>query len=36
MMRVARPVKRGNTALAHAFEVQMEPDRNSFDNVVTR
>ena len=26
MMRVARPVSRGNTALAHAFEVELEPD----------
>jgi GcrA cell cycle regulator len=26
MMRVSRPVSRGNTALAHAFEVEMEPD----------
>ena len=34
MMRVARPVSRGNTALAHAFEVEMEPDPISFDNVV--
>ena len=34
MMRVARPVSRGNTALAHAFEVEMEPDPIAFDNVV--
>ena len=34
MMRVARPVARGNTALAHAFEVEMEPDPISYDNVV--
>jgi GcrA cell cycle regulator len=34
MMRVARPVSRGNTALAHAFEVEMEPDPISYDNVV--
>src|ERR1700754_4810249 len=26
MMRVSRPVSRGNTALAHAFEVELEPD----------
>jgi GcrA cell cycle regulator len=34
MMRVARPVTRGNTALAHAFEVELEPDPVAFDNVV--
>ena len=34
MMRVARPVSRGNTALAHAFEVELEPDPVAFDNVV--
>ena len=34
MMRVARPVSRGNTALAHAFEVEMEPDPIAYDNVV--
>src|ERR1700710_1989294 len=34
MMRVNRPVSRGNTALAHAFEVEMEPDPIAFDNVV--
>jgi GcrA cell cycle regulator len=34
MMRVARPVSRGNTALAHAFEVELEPDPIAFDNVV--
>src|SRR6202795_2685210 len=34
MMRVARPVSRGNTALAHAFEVEMEPDPIAHDNVV--
>src|SRR5207247_1010291 len=26
MMRVARPVSRGNTALAHAFDMDLEPD----------
>ena len=26
MMRISRPVARGNTALAHAFEVEAEPD----------
>jgi GcrA cell cycle regulator len=34
MMRVSRPVSRGNTALAHAFEVEMEPDPIAHDNVV--
>jgi GcrA cell cycle regulator len=34
MMRVARPVSRGNTALAHAFEVELETDPIAFDNVV--
>jgi GcrA cell cycle regulator len=34
MMRVQRPVSRGNTALAHAFEVEMEPDPIAYDNVV--
>src|SRR4030095_7347584 len=34
MMRVSRPASRGNTALAHAFEVELEPDPIAFDNVV--
>ena len=34
MMRVARPATRGNTALAQAFEVEIEPDPITFDNVV--
>ena len=34
MMRVTRPVSRGNTALAHVFEVEAEPDPVAFDNVV--
>jgi GcrA cell cycle regulator len=34
MMRVTRPVSRGNTALAHVFEVEMETDPVTFDNVV--
>jgi len=34
MMRVARPASRGNTALAHAFEVELEPDPVAYDNVV--
>src|ERR1700709_1202951 len=36
MMRVARPVSRGNTALAHAYEVEMEPDPIALDNVWPR
>src|SRR5258708_27812299 len=34
MMRVSPPQSRGNTALAHAFEVEMEPDPIAYDNVV--
>jgi GcrA cell cycle regulator len=34
MMRVSRSVSRGNTALAHAFEVELEVDPIAFDNVV--
>jgi GcrA cell cycle regulator len=34
MMRVSRQVSRGNTALAQAFEVEMEPDPVAHDNVV--
>src|SRR4029078_3103332 len=34
MMRVQRPSSRGNTALAHAFELELEPDPIAFDNVV--
>ncbi len=34
MMRVSRPVSRGNTALAHAFEVELEADPIAHDNVV--
>jgi GcrA cell cycle regulator len=34
MMRVTRPVARGNTALAQVFEVEVEPDPVAFDNVV--
>src|SRR6201987_1927624 len=31
---VSRPVSRGNTALAHFFEVEIEADPIAFDNVV--
>jgi len=34
MMRVTRPVSRGNTALAHAFDVEVDSDPVTFDNVV--
>ncbi len=34
MMRVARPMARGNTALAQAFEVEAEPDPIAYDNMV--
>ena len=34
MMRISRPVSRGNTALAHVFEVEIEADPIAFDNVV--
>ena len=34
MMRISRPVSRGNTALAQVFEVEAETDVVAFDNVV--
>ena len=34
MVRMSRPVARGNTALAHNYEVEMEPDPIAYDNVV--
>lgn len=34
MMRISRPVARGNTALAHVFEVEVEADPVAYDNVV--
>src|SRR3978361_1408663 len=34
MSGVSRPGSRGNTALAHAFEAELEPDPIAFDNVV--
>jgi GcrA cell cycle regulator len=34
IMRISRPVSRGNTALAHAFEVEVEADPITYDNVV--
>ena len=34
MVRIQRPMSRGNTALAHAFETEPEHDPVAFDNVV--
>jgi GcrA cell cycle regulator len=34
MMRVTRPIARGNTALAQAFEVEVEAEPLTYDNVV--
>src|ERR1041385_9335867 len=34
MVRVSRPMSRGNTALAQAFEVEVETDPVAYDNVV--
>jgi GcrA cell cycle regulator len=34
MVRVSRPMSRGNTALAQAFEVEVETDPIAYDNVV--
>ncbi len=34
MMHVSRPMSRGNTALAAAFEVELESDPVAYDNVV--
>src|SRR5438034_7122143 len=34
MMRISRPVSRGNTALAQAFEMEVETDVIAYDNVV--
>ena len=34
MLRVARPVVRGNTALAQAFELDVEPESEIVDNVI--
>jgi len=34
MLRVPRPAMRGNTALAQAFEVEVENDPVAYDNVV--
>lgn len=34
MVRVARPMSRGNTALAQAFEIEIEADPVAYDNVI--
>jgi len=34
VMRVSRPVSRGNTALAHAYEVEIEQEPAFLDNVI--
>jgi GcrA cell cycle regulator len=34
MMRVARPAMRGNTALAHAYEYEVESEPELVDNVI--
>jgi GcrA cell cycle regulator len=34
MVRISRPMSRGNTALAHAFETEPEHDPVAYDNVV--
>ena len=34
MVRVSRPMSRGNTALAQAFEVETEADPVAYDNVI--
>ena len=34
MLRVSRPAIRGNTALAHAYEIDQEPEPEQIDNVI--
>jgi len=34
MMRVSRPVSRGNTALAHAYEIENEAEPELIDNII--
>jgi GcrA cell cycle regulator len=34
MLRISRPSMRGNTALAHAYEMELEPDPVPYDNVI--
>jgi GcrA cell cycle regulator len=34
MLRISRPSIRGNTALAHAYDMEMEPEPVPYDNVI--
>src|SRR5579871_1803814 len=34
MLRVSRPSIRGNTALAHAYELEQEPEPQHIDNII--
>ena len=34
MLRVSRPTVRGNTALAHAYDLEVEPEPELLDNVI--
>lgn len=34
MMRISRPSMRGNTALAHAYDMELEPEPVPYDNVI--
>jgi len=34
MLRVSRPQIRGNTALAHAYDLEVEPEPELVDNVI--
>ena len=34
MLRVSRPAMRGNTALAHAFEYEVEPEPELIENII--
>src|SRR6201987_4098283 len=34
MMRLARPAVRGNTALAHAYDYEVEPEPEILDNII--
>jgi GcrA cell cycle regulator len=34
MLRISRPSMRGNNALAHAYDMELEPDPVPYDNVI--
>ena len=34
MLRISRPSMRGNTALAHAYDMELEPEPVPYDNVI--